>query len=170
MTDTVMVRGFRHVLELYDKATGELVDREDVFNLIPNVGIDFLAQAPFGDAAPIPQFYCGLFTANYIPTSSVTSAQIPTSMAEFVAYPNATRPSWDRAYANHTHDNAASKAIFLPSVDANVYGSFIVSSPTKGGNDGLLLSVARFSTVKALSAGLEAKLWCGLTYVASNTI
>lgn len=170
MTDALMVRGFRHVLELYDIATGELVDREDVFNLIPDVGIDFLATSPFGDTAPIQQFYCGLFSQNFVPTRTTKSTDIPAVMGEFVNYSDATRPTWDRVYANHTQDNMASKAVFIPTSDATVYGSFIVSSPTKGGNNGVLLSVARFSTTKALSVGLEAKLWCGLTYVASNSI
>lgn len=169
--DILHVLGFKHELTIYDIATGEVVDHEVKYNLIPQAGIDFLIQTPFGDVAPIPAFYCGLFRNNVLPTSGMTAADIPTTLGEFVNYAETSRPAWNRAYnLAGTQDNSASKAVFTPTAEANVYGSFMVANPTKGSNTGLLLSVVRFSTVKPLSVGLEAKLVCGLTYIPTNSV
>lgn len=169
--DGLKILGFRHELQVFDIATGELVDSEIQYNRIPQAGIDFLIQTPFGDVAPIPQFYCGLFTKNFLAQAETSAADIPSVMGEFVDYAEATRPLWNRAYDGAgTLDNLGSKAVFTPTKDASVYGSFIVSNQVKGANTGLLLSVVRFSTIKPLSAGLEAKLICGLTYIPTNAI
>lgn len=169
--DQLKILGFRHELEIYDKASGVLVSREVKYNRIPQDGIDFLIQTPFGDVAPIPAFYCALFRNNVLPDAGMTAADLPTVLGEFVDYSEATRPQWNRVYnAAGTQDNVASKAIFTPTAEQTVYGSVIVSNPTKGASSGLLLSVVRFSTAKPLSIGLEAKLVCGLTYIPTNII
>lgn len=168
-SDALKILGFRHDLEIIDLATGEVIDRETQYNRIPQAGIDFLIQSPFGDTPAIGQFYCGLFKNNFVPAAGTSAADIPAVMGEFVDYAEATRPLWERGYNGAgTLSNQASKAIFTPTVDATVYGTFIVANPTKGSNTGPLLSVARFSTVKQLSVGLEARLVCGLTYIPSN--
>ncbi len=161
---------FRHDLELVDIATGEIVDRVTVFNRIPDAALEFLMLAPFGQAAPVSTFYCGLLRENFMPSGSMSSADIPTAMGEFIDYEEPTRPIWTPAYDNGVYSNIASPAIFTPTQDRSVRGSFIVSSATKGGNTGLLLSVARFPTVKQVSVGLEAKLKTGLTYMPVNSI
>lgn len=171
MSDQILIRGFRHELQIVDLATGLVVDSEVKFNLIPQAGLDFLIQAPFGDVPSIGSFYCGLFTNNFLPGAGSTAADIPVNMGEFTNYSEATRPLWDRLYnAAGTLDNIGSKAVFTPLADATVYGSFIVSNQTKGANSGLLLSVVRFNTTKQLSSGQEARLVCGLTYIPTNTI
>lgn len=169
--DGLKILGFRHELQIYDMASGKLVEQEVKFNRIPQLGLDFLIQAPFGDVASISQAYCGLFSNNFLPQAGTTSADIPTVMGEFQTYSEATRPLWNRSYNGAgTLDNSADKAVFTPTADGQVYGSFIVSNATKGANSGLLLSVVRFNTLKQLSAGLEAKLLCGLTYIPTNAI
>lgn len=169
--DTLKILGFRYELEIVDLATGAVVDREVQYNRIPQAGIDFLIQAPFGDTPPVANFYCGLFTKNFVSSAGTTAADIPVNMGEFVNYSEATRPLWARTYDGAgTYDNFANKAVFTPTQDVTVYGSFIVSNQTKGANSGLLLSVVRFSTVKSLSAGQEARLVCGLTYIPTNVI
>jgi hypothetical protein len=167
----LLVRGFLHELSIYDKLTGELVSYEVKFNRIPQAGLDFLIQAPFGDVAQIPNFYCCLFKNDYVPSAATSAADLPSVMGEFVDYSEATRPVWTRGYDGAgTLNNAAAKAVFTPTADASVYGSCIVSNPVKGSNSGLVISAVRFSTIKPLSAGLEAKLVCGLTYIPTNAI
>jgi len=169
--DELKVLGFRYELELIDKATGVVVDREVKYNRIPQAGIDFLVQSPFGDVPTIGTFYCFLFKNNFVASSGTTSADIPATMGEFVDYSEATRPLWVRAYDGAgTLSNVGSKAVFTPTTDAVCYGAGIVSNSAKGANTGLLLSVVRFSTTKQLTAGLEAKLTCGLTYIPTNAV
>ena len=169
--DGLKVLGFRHELEIYDKASGELISREVKLNRIPQAGIDFLIQSPFGAVAAIPNFYCTLFRNNVLPDAAMTAADLPTVLGEFTEYSEATRPEWARVYDGAgTWDNSASKAIYTPTAERTVYGSAIVSTPVKGSNTGLLLSVVRFSTAKPLSIGQEAKHVCGLTYIPTNLI
>lgn len=170
MNSEMKVLGFRHELEIVDLATGKVIDREVKYNRIPQAGLDFLILSPFGDTPSIGAFYCGLFKNNFVADSNTTSADIPANMGEFLDYTEATRPLWNRAYNAGTLDNFSSKAVFTPTQDVSIYGSFICSNQTKGANSGLLLSVVRFSTVKQLSTGQEANLVCGLTYIPTSAI
>lgn len=169
--DGLKVLGFRHELQIFDIATGELIESEVKYNRIPQEGLDFLIQSPFGLVAAVPNFYCALFSNNFQADANTSAADLPGVMGEFTAYSEATRPVWTKAYNGAgTIDNAASKAIFTPTQDGIAYGSCIVANPTKGANTGLLLSVVRYATVKPLSAGMEAKLLCGLTYIPTNAL
>lgn len=169
--DELRILGFKYELFIYNKATGKLVDYDVQYNRIPQAGIDYLIQAPFGDVAPISNWYCGMFRNNFLPVASTTSADIPSAMGEFVDYSEATRPLWVREYNGlGTMDNAGTRAVFTPTADRLLYGAFIASNPTKGGSTGLLLSVVRFSTAKQVYRGEEAKLVCGITYIPTNVI
>lgn len=169
--DGLKVLGFRHELELVDLSSGVVIAHEVQLNRIPQAGIDFLIQAPFGGIAPIETLYCGLFRNNFVPNSSTSAADIPSLMGELLDYTETSRPTWTPNYNGAgTLDNLQSKAVFTATAERLVYGAFIASNPVKGSNSGLLLSVARFSTAKALSPGIEARLVCGLTYIPTNVI
>lgn len=156
---TQQKRGFEWTLELYDKATGALLEATPpTKNLIPQQGWDFLIPAAFGDVAPIGSFYCGLYTSDYAPVDGVKAADLP-GLGEFTGYAEATRPRWERVYAgNGIMSNATNKAIITPTQDARVYGMFLVSAAEKGSGSGTLLSIVRFPTAKDLAVGVEAKL------------
>lgn len=162
--------GFVYQFELRDQA-GNLVDAWSEHNLVPQAGLNFLIQAPFGDVAPISAFYAGLYRGNYIPSSATTSADIPGAMNEFVNYSETSRPVWSRTYDGAgTVDNSADRAIFTFTSDATIYGSFLVSSSVKGGNTGLLVSVVRFASPRVIPAGLTLNLTSGITYVPTNVV
>lgn len=170
MNDSLKVLGFKHELQIVDLATGKLIHREAKYNRIPQAGLDFLMLSPFGDMPSIGSFYCGLYRNNFLADNNTTAADIPSNMGEFVAYSETSRPLWNRDYSPGTLDNFASKAVFTPTQDATIYGSFLCSNQAKGSGSGLLLSVVRFNTVKTLTAGQEATLVCGLTYIPTTTI
>lgn len=168
--DGVGVRGFEYTLETTNPHTGVL-ELTKAHNRIPQAALDFLLQSPFGDVPPIGTFYCALFTKNFFPAAGTKAADIPSTMGEFVDYVETSRPVWAREYRGVSAlDNFNSKAIFVPTKDVLVFGAVLVSSPTKGSPDGLVLSVVRFSTAKNLYAGEEAKLVAGLTYIPTNTV
>jgi hypothetical protein len=168
--DGLRYNGFIYNFELVD-AQGNVVDAWVEKNLIPQVGLDFLIQAPFGDVSPQSDFYCFVFRNAYIPTSATTAADIPSNLGEFVNYSEATRPLWNRGYDGAgTIDNSASRAQFTFTQDQNIYGAGLVSSSTKGGASGLLLSVVRFASPKTVSAGLTLNLTSGITYIPTNIV
>lgn len=170
MIDSLAVKGFQWTLEIKE-ADGSVAHKETRFNLIPSQGMDFLVRTPFGDVSPVSTFYLGLFRGNYVPSPATSATDIPTNMNEFIDYSEAQRPLWDRTFsAPSSMDNATSKASFTITQDRTIYGAFLVSSPVKGGNSGLLLSCVRFSSPKPVSVGQVVELSGGLTYISTNVI
>lgn len=170
MSEYVNVGGFRYRFRLLN-ADDTLADEFEADNLVPQDGLTHLLLAPFGDSAPISTFYCGLWRGNVIPTSGLKATDIPGNLQEFVGYSEATRPAWTRQHDGAgTLDNSASVAEFSFTADATLYGSLLVSSPTKGGNSGLLLSCVRFPSPRPVTAGQKGQLIAGITYVPTNII
>lgn len=150
---------------------GQVVDHWVETNLIPQDGLDQLAMAMFGDTAPISAFYVGLFENNYLPAAGVKAQDLPGVVGEFVGYSEATRPLWNRIYDGAgAHTNEASRAAFTITQDRRVYGGFLVSASDKGGNTGLLLSVARFTSPRDLQAGMTFRVRASLSLVPTTLV
>lgn len=170
MSDAIKSSGFQYRFRLLNQ-DGSIADEWAGRNLIPQDGLAFLLQSPFGAAAPISTFYAGLFRGNVIPTAGLKATDIPSNLQEFVGYSQPARPLWNRVFDSvGTQDNAASKAEFTCTVDATLYGSFLGSDSAKGGGNGLLLSVVRFPSPKMVTAGQTLQLIAGITYVPTNVI
>jgi hypothetical protein len=138
----------------------------DEHNLLPQVAIDHVAGLIRGTGSPISAWYMGIFEGNYVPANGTTSADLPTTAGECVAYSGASRPVWTNVYdASSVIDNAASRAVFTLNADKRIYGAFIVSSSTKGGGTGVLLSMARFAVPRDLPSGTEFAVTAGITLV-----
>lgn len=150
---------------------GSVASSEVVHNLIPSAGLGFLIRSPFGDVAPVSSFYLGLFRGNFIPTPLTTAADIPSNMIELVDYAETTRPKWERELSGvSAMDNLSTKAEFTITQDRTVYGAFLVSDLTKGGNSGLVLSCVRFPSPKQVTAGQVVKLSGGITYTSASIV
>lgn len=170
MKGKVKIAGFRWELEIVNE-DGTVACREVKDNLIPSDGLDFLIRAPFGDISPVSTFYLGLYRGNYIPSSSTTSADIPSNMNEMIDYSEVSRPEWMRELTGiSTYDNSQNKAEFTVTQARTVHGAFLVSDPNKGSNSGLLLSCVRFSSPKNVEAGQTVKLSGGITYTSTSLI
>lgn len=164
MKETAFIDGFKWNLEVVN-CDGTIAASETVHNLIPLAALNHLIRAPFGDTPPVSDFYLGLFRGNYIPSDLATAADIPTAIDEFVDYEESTRPLWDKQLqADNSYDNLDRKAEFTITQDRTIYGALLCSSPVKGGNEGLLLSVVRFSSPRPVTAGQTVRLSGGLTY------
>lgn len=170
MSDLNMVKGFLWDVTIRDP-DGEVVSHSQDFNRIPAAGLAFLIRAPFGDVSPISTFYQGLFLGDYIPSDSTSAADIPSNMQEFIDYSELERPLWERAYeAPASMDNVASKAVFTATQGRLIRGGILVSDPTKGGNNGLVLSCVRFATAKPVDPGQRIEVIAGITYVPLDSI
>jgi hypothetical protein len=149
---TLLGRGFTYDCEIR-QPDGEVI-RFREHNLLPQVGINHAAGLLLGTTAPISAWYVGLFEGNYVPDASVTAAQLTSLVGECTAYSEAARPLWAGVYDGVSSvDNLASKATFTLTADKLIYGAFLVSSSTKGGTSGVLLSIARYSTPQDLKSG-----------------
>ena len=165
---TVLGAGFRYDCEII-RPNGEIELSTD-FNLIPQVGIDHLAGLLRGDGTvPNSSWFLGVFSGNYVPTSGVTAADLPTVVGESTVYSQSTRPVWQNSYDGvSTIDNIASKAVFTFTAATTLYGAFIVSNSVKAGNTGLLLSIARFNTPKVMDIGTQFSVIAGITLVPTS--
>lgn len=166
--NVLLERGFVYEYELL--VDGVVVDSWTVENLIPQVGVLQLSNAMFGDVSPIGTFYVGLFANNYLPSAGATSADLPSVIGEFVGYSEASRPIWQRVNdGSGTFSNAAARAAFTCTQSARLYGGFLVSTSLKGGNDGVLISVARFNSPKDVEAGMVLRVKGELAFLPVTT-
>lgn len=150
---------------------GRVVSGPPVCNIIPQAGVDHIASMIQGSGTPLSTWAVGIFEGNYVPTSSFTSADLQTLAQECVAYTEATRPLWSDTYDGvGVIDNLASRAEFTMNANKTIYGAFLVSNSTKGGNTGLTQSIARFASPQVLVSGAVFRVAVGLTLVPTNLI
>lgn len=149
---------------------GAVVHSPVFSNLLPQVGINHIAGMLRGDGTtPIGSWFMFLYEGNYIPTSGVTAADLPGVVGECVAYSDADRPAWTHAYDGvSVISNLAAKAVFTMTSDKRIYGAGIIASSTKGGNTGLLLSIAKFPTPVDLITGAQFSLGAGLALIPTT--
>ena len=165
---SVLGAGFKYDCEILTPS-GEILQFTE-HNLLPQVSVDHLVGLLRGDGTvPISTWYMGVFENNFVPTASVTSADLPVTVGESTAYTSATRPVWTHAYDGvSVVDNLASKAVFTFNATKTIYGAFLVSSSVKAGNTGVLLSIARFSTAKVMESGAVFSVAAGITLVPTT--
>lgn len=139
------------------------VNGEDVqvdHNLLPAEGIAYVLGAALGATAKITNFYLAVFSGNVNPASNWTAANFATNASEITSttegYSNATRPTWTPGSVTAgVIGNLASKATFniVCTTSVNISGAALLSSNTRGGTSGTLVSASRFATVRQVYTG-----------------
>lgn len=138
---------------------GQVLQTGKSKNIIPQVGIDFLASLIRGTGTPVSGWYVGVGENDYVPTSGITSAGLQTQVGESVAYSEETRPVWDNAYdGSSIITNLASRAEFSFTATKRLYTGFLVANAAKGSASNTLLSIARFQTPYDVPAGSTFRL------------
>lgn len=124
---------------------------EDVFNLIPTEGLNYMLGTSLTGVAQSSTWYIALFEGNYTPVAGVTAATFPADATECTAYTEASRVTWTPgAISGGSVSNTASKAVFTMNATKTVYGIAQTSVATKSATTGTLISVARFSVAKSV--------------------
>lgn len=124
---------------------------EDVSNLIPTEGLNYMLGASLTGVAQSSTWYIALFEGNYTPVAGVTAATFPADATECTAYTEASRVTWTPgAISAGSVSNTASKAVFTMNATKTVYGIAQTSVATKSAVTGTLISVARFSVAKSV--------------------
>jgi hypothetical protein len=140
------------------------VERWEQHNLLPQAAVNHMAGLMRGTSSIIANWYLGLFEGNYVPTLDFTSALLQSTAVECTTYSQASRPAWSVSYDGVSSlDNLASEATFTFTADKTVRGAFVVSSATKAGASGLVLSIARFDADKIVSNGSVLSVGAGIT-------
>lgn len=162
MNDQVKA-GFTYTVEVIRKATGEIVEREVVHNLVPNEGLDYMALVALGLTTQVSNWFVVPFEGDYTPQANDTMATFPASAVESTAYAETSRPEFVGAkVATGKVTNIGSRASFNFTAAKTIYGVALSSMSVKGSTTGLLVSAARFASPKAVSDEYELLVTTGL--------
>jgi len=160
--------GFTWHIERVRKSDGAVLEREEIHNLVPVEGLNYLISTALKNGVPFANFYVGLFEGDYDPVPTDTAAAFTAAATELVAYTEVNRPTLVLgAVANGTVDNTAAKAEFTGTTNGKrAQGGFISSAPTKGAATGVLVSAVRFPSPKPLDAGTILRVTAGFSAVS----
>lgn len=127
-------------------------------NIIPAEGIAHLLGVTLSDDARITEWYLAVFSGAVTPDTNWTAANFNANASEIVSgtegYSDAARIQWvPGSVVSGVIDNLASKAVFniACSTTINISGAGLLSSSTKGGTSGTLISASRFAAARTLN-------------------
>lgn len=127
-------------------------------NILPTEGLNHLLDVALHGATQLTTWYLGLFSGSTTPASSLTSANVVSTLTEITSgtegYTESTRVEWNEAApASGAITNTANKAAFTiaTATTLSVNGCFLISSSTKGGTGGKLMSATKFAATRSLS-------------------
>lgn len=133
---------------------GKVIDEWTDHNLVVTEGLNSLLDVNFHGASQISTWYVGLFEGNYTPAATATAATITALSTESTAYDETTRVEYVEAAASAgSLTNSANKATFTINATKTIYGAFLVSTSTKSGITGTLMSATRFSAARSVVSG-----------------
>lgn len=154
------------VYEIEHIRNGEVIDCEQVENLIPEAALNDILSVYFKSGTAKANWYLGLFKGNYTPTDAVTAANIASVSTEATEYSGSNRLAWVSGdVADGYLSNTDNRAEFTFTGTVTIYGGFLISDNTKGGALGMLASVVRFSSPKAMENGDILRVRSGITLV-----
>lgn len=128
-----------------------LLDEDEVHNLMPTEGLNYLLDVAIRAQSQLTAWYIGIFEGNYTPVLADTAATFPGSATESTAYAESTRQAYTIVAASGgVLTNAASPAVFTMNASKTIYGGFISSASAKSATTGKICSAAQFSSSKAV--------------------
>lgn len=145
-------------------------DEFEFDNVCVNEGLIQMLNGTFGLASPLSTWYLAVFSNNYTPVATDTAGTITGNAGEFTGYSGGTRPAFSPAAAvqpSPVLSNSGARASFTFTGTATLIGAFLVSSPTPGGNTGILFSAAQFPSSKSVGNTDQLLLTYSLTASSS---
>ena len=135
-------------------------DLQVTSNLVVAEGILYVLNAALGGAAQTSNWFLAPYSGNATPASNWTAANFATNATEITSdtqgYSEANRQPWvSSAAADGKIGNLSSYAQFsiVSSSPLNIYGAGLLSSQTKGGTSGTLVSATRFEPARQVNNG-----------------
>jgi hypothetical protein len=152
--------GFTYRLRI-THVDGRVEESED-HNLVPIEGQNHMMGVTFKSVAQVATWYLSVYEGNYTPTLNDTAATYAANATECTAYTPTSRPEFiEGAVAVGAVDNSASIAVFTMTANKTLYGAAMLSSSVKGSTNGILMSIAPFSSPKILEKDAKLELIAG---------
>lgn len=133
---------------------------ESTANLLPTQALNYLLEAGMRGGVAHTQWYLAIFSGAYTPVSGVTAATFTSAATEITSasegYTETTRRPWNSVVASGgVTDNVADRAAFTiaSANEITIRGAALLSDPVKGGTNGVLMSIARFTNARTESSG-----------------
>lgn len=133
---------------------------ESTANLLPTQGLNYMLETSLRNGVQYTQWYLAIFSGAYNPVASVSAATFASAATEITSasegYTEATRRPWTSAAASGgVTDNVADRAAFTiaSANEVVIRGAALLSDPVKGGTNGVLMSIARFTNARTESSG-----------------
>lgn len=146
--------------EYYDRINGS--EWECTGNLIPTEGLAHILNVALGTTPKPASYHLALFSAAAQPAANWTAASFATTASEIVSmtegYSSATRPTWTPTNtATNSIDNMAvanvAKVTMKTASSLTVQGAAMLTSNTKGGTTGALISAAKYASPRVFQDG-----------------
>jgi len=149
---------------------GKLIHEEQTDNIVVTEGKDYIAAVSYEGFAQKSNFYLAMFGENLSPqaddTASGTNAVHPDVVGTAVATRlgelgdaeliETARQVWTGDAANNgaSSSNSDAPAVYTMQADDTIYGAYMISSSTQGGEGAtdILLAAANFGTPRAVFA------------------
>jgi len=122
-------------------------------NLLTTEGVNYLLACGLGGGVQMGAFYIAPFSGNVVVADTWTAATFASTATELITqYDEATRVTFVKSTpANKSTNNTANPAVFTSALDnVNIWGIGVLSTATKGATSGVLLSAAKYTTVRNL--------------------
>lgn len=144
--------------EYYDRINGGEWQKTD--NIIPTEGLAHILNVALGTTPKPTGYYLALFSAAAQPAANWTALSFSTTASEIVSmtegYAGAVRPTWTPVNtATNSIDNmvAAAKVTMKTASSLTVQGAALLTSSTRGGTNGALISAAKYSVARVFQDG-----------------
>lgn len=145
---------------------GELLATQQVENITPLEGRNYIMNAAFGKTQQAQSFYIGLFEGDYVPSDNLKASTLQAEAVECTAYAAATRlPFTFEAATAGVVANTAQQAEFTFNASKTIYGAFISTVADKGSSAGAILSAVRFKAPEQASEGSVLRVRAGFSLV-----
>lgn len=124
-------------------------------NLITTEGANAMLSVAVGGGTQYATWYIAPFSGNVSVTDAWTAANFAATATELTTqYSEGTRVAFSESVpASKSTNNTANPAVMTAATtNVNVWGLGLLSSSTKGATSGILLSAAKYPTVRTLPA------------------
>lgn len=129
-------------------------------NLVTDEGLTHLLNVALGSTPKPNGYFITLFGASATPQANWNAQNFSATASEIVSmsegYASATRPKWTaQNTSTNSIDNMQSAARFEIKTDSTltVQGAALLTSSTKGGTDGVLVSAIKFNAPRVFQNG-----------------
>lgn len=123
-------------------------------NLLTTEGCNYLLSVGIANGTQYSTFYVAPFSGNVAVADTLTAANFASTQTELTTqYSESTRVAFvESTPASKSTNNTASPAVVTAATDSvSIWGAGLLSSSTKGGTTGVLLSAAKYASVRTLA-------------------